>query len=246
MRNLSRHTPRLVVAQMIVAIAAALLPLSHHAQAQTADPSSERWEATIVKFEENDRQQPPPEAALLFTGSSTVVHWRTLADDFAFAPVINRGFGGSQVSDLLAYVERVVIAYKPRVVVVYSGDNDINAGKTPERVLADFATLQARIHAALPETRLVIVGPKLSPRRWHLTEAFRAVNAGLAQWAAQIDGVEVFDICDLMLGADGLPRAELYSDGLHLTPEGYAVWTAYLEPRLRAVWQQALAADPTQ
>jgi len=200
---------------------------------------SERWEPTIQAFEERDRKSPPPEGAILFTGSSTIVKWQTLADDFPFAPVINRGFGGSQVPDLLEYVDRVILAYRPRIVVVYSGDNDIAAGRTPRQVLGDYATLQARVHESLPETPLVIVGVKPSPNRWGLAEAMHQTNVALAAWAQETDDAYLVDVWSAMLGADGLPRPELYSDGLHMTPEGYRIWTAILAPKLQAIWNAA-------
>ena len=200
---------------------------------------SEQWEPTIVAFEEQDREAPPAPGMILFTGSSTVVKWSTLAEDFPFAPVLNRGFGGSQVPDLLEYLDRVIVAYRPGVVVVYSGDNDIAAGRQPEQVLADLAELQTRIHSALPETPLLIVTVKPSPNRWGLADAMREVNTGLARWADGMDLTEIVDIWEPMLGADGLPRPELYSDGVHLTPEGYRLWTARLAPRLREVWESA-------
>jgi lysophospholipase L1-like esterase len=197
---------------------------------------SEQWEAAIEAFEERDRQSAPNEGAMLFTGSSTIVRWETLARDFPFAPVLNRGFGGSQVPDLLEYLDRVIVAYRPRVVVVYSGDNDLAAGRTPRQVLEDYRSLQSRVHESLPGTPLVIVGLKPSPNRWEIADAMREVNDGLASWARTIDLTEVVDVWGAMLGADGLPRPELYSDGLHLTPEGYRVWTDRLSPRLKALW----------
>lgn len=207
-----------------------------------ADPPPERWEETMKTFEENDGEQAPPARPMLFTGSSTIVRWSTLSEDFPFAPVINRGFGGSQVSDLLAWADRVILPYQPRVAVVYSGDNDIAAEKTAERVVGDFVKLQAMIHEALPETETVIIGPKLGPKRWHLADVFRAVNDGLAEWADGISGVEVLDINEVMLGTDGLPRPELYCDGVHLTPEGYAAWTGFLAPRLQTIWARSIEA----
>ncbi len=108
-----------------------LLPVLNVVREETPELAPERWGETIAKFEERDRETPPPESPLLFTGSSTVVAWKTVAEDMPFAPVINRGFGGSQVSDLLYYLDRVIIAYRPRMVVLYSGDNDIAAGKEP-------------------------------------------------------------------------------------------------------------------
>ncbi|MBD3292221.1 MAG: hypothetical protein GF393_04810 [Armatimonadia bacterium] len=197
---------------------------------------SEQWEPTIRAFARQDLEAPPDPGAMLFTGSSTIVKWDTLAEDFLFAPVLNRGFGGSQVPDLLAYFERVILPYDPRIVVVYSGDNDIAAGRTPEQVLADYAELQGLIRDGVPGAPLVIVGLKPSPNRWHLAEAMCRVNSGLERWASGTERTEVVPVWHAMLSDEGVPRGELYSDGLHLTPAGYRVWTERLAPRLRALW----------
>jgi len=221
----------------IAILSVMLLPVLSVVRDQTPELAPERWEETIAKFEERDRETPPPDSPLLFTGSSTVVQWKTVAEDMPFAPVINRGFGGSQVSDLLYYVDRVIIAYRPRMVVIYSGDNDISAGKDPALVLADYAAVEARIHAALPETTLVIVSVKPSVKRWHLAEPMLQLNALLPQWTAQRERTEYLSVWDEMLGEDGQPRPELYSDGLHMTPEGYRIWTEVMRPRLQALWE---------
>jgi len=197
---------------------------------------SEQWEPTIQAFEQRDREAPPDPGAMLFTGSSTIVRWDTLADDFAFAPVLNRGFGGSQVPDLLAYFDRVILPYSPRIVVVYSGDNDLSAGRAPEQVLGDYAQLQRLIHADLPGALLVIVGLKPSPNRWHLAEAMCQVNSGLERWASETERTQVAPVWHAMLDEGGVPREELYSDGLHLTAAGYRIWTESLAPRLRGLW----------
>lgn len=198
---------------------------------------SERWEPTIQAFEERDREAPPVPGAMLFTGSSTIVRWETLADDFPFAPVLNRGFGGSQVADLLEYADRVIVAYRPRVVVIYSGDNDFTAGKSVGQIVGDYAELERRVHAALPATPLVIIGLKPSERCWQFADAMREFNARLADWARGTADVELVPIWAAMVGADGRPRPELYCDGLHLTPEGYRIVTERLAPRLRVLWE---------
>src|SRR5712691_8582720 len=103
-----------------------------------ADPPREsQWEKTIAAFEEADRKQPPPKQGALFVGSSSIRMWK-LKESFPDLPVINRGFGGSHIADSVQFAERIVIPHEPRVVVFYAGDNDLNSGKTVERVEADF------------------------------------------------------------------------------------------------------------
>src|SRR5204862_2402388 len=115
----------LLLAPMLFAAEA---PAEKRQPAQTAAAAapSAKWEKEIQAFEAADKKQPPPEGAVLFTGASGIRMWKTLAADFPDQKVINRGFGGSEMADATYFAERIVIPYKPRVVVVQAGGNDIN------------------------------------------------------------------------------------------------------------------------
>ena len=198
----------------------------------SADPAS-RWENQIRRFEEQDRQQMPPRDGFLFVGSSSIVGWK-LEKHFPDLPVINRGFGGSDLSDSVAFAERIVIPYHPRVVVLYAGDNDIAHNKTPLTVLADYRAFADKVRAALPNTKLVFIAIKPSIRRWHLVEQMREANR-LIKEVADADPLQEFlDIDPLMIGDDGKPKAELFKpDGLHLNEDGYQLWSSLLRPHLK-------------
>src|SRR5436305_5469999 len=116
-------------------LALALLLLLGAAESQTAPAP---FENEIRAFEQADAKSPPPKDAVLFLGSSSIRLWKTLEQDMPGMKVINRGFGGSQVSDSVRYADRIVLPYRPKLIVFYAGDNDIAAGKSPQRVLADF------------------------------------------------------------------------------------------------------------
>jgi lysophospholipase L1-like esterase len=147
---------------------------------------------------------------------------------------LNRGFGGSQLADVAALADRVVTPYKPRLVIVYAGDNDIAAGKTPEQVVAAYQKLVEKIHGQLPEARIAFISIKPSLRRWHLIEQIRHANRSIAELAAADERLEFVDIEPVMLGPDGLPRKELFrDDGLHLNAAGYEVWAERLRPVLK-------------
>lgn len=211
------------------ALAAALLVAAVLVRAQ--DPT--RLESEIAAFERADAAKPPPPAPVVFTGSSSIRMWPALAAAFPDQPVLNRGFGGSEMSDLLHYFDRVVTVYRPPLVVVYEGDNDLAAGESPARVLAEYEQFVARVHAALPGTGILLLAVKPSPSRAAWMDAQRALNAGLRDLAAFDPAVGLVDVFTPMLGSDGLPRRELFlSDQLHLTPAGYAVWHAALDPVL--------------
>src|SRR4029453_17577777 len=133
-----------------VALVATFLALVAPLRAQE---KADKWEKDIAAFEAQDKAKPPPENEIVFVGSSTIRMWKT-AEAFPDLKVINRGFGGSEIADAVTYAERIVLPSRPRIVVVFAGGNDINAGKTPERVADDFKALAAKIHAALPKTKI--------------------------------------------------------------------------------------------
>jgi lysophospholipase L1-like esterase len=197
--------------------------------------AAERWEPAIREFERQDAVNPPPRGEIVFVGSSSIVGWDVQAS-FPDLGCINRGFGGSYMEDAARYADRIVVPYRPRVVVVYSGDNDIAHGRTPDQVIAAARSLVADLHAKLPETRIVLISIKPSPRRWHLFAKMQEANRGLAALARNDAQVRFVDVTAAMLGADGNPRPELYvDDGLHLTPAGYALWASLVRPELDAV-----------
>ena len=200
--------------------------------AGSAAPAS-RWENHIRRFEEQDRRQMPPRDGFLFVGSSSIVGWN-LEKHFPDMPVINRGFGGSEISDSIEFAERIVIPYHPRVVVLYAGDNDIAHNKTPQTVLADYKTFAAKVRSALPDTKLVFIAIKPSILRWKLVDQVREANR-LIKEVTDADPLQEFvDIDPPMIGDDGKPKAELFKpDGLHLNEDGYQLWSSLVRPHLK-------------
>jgi lysophospholipase L1-like esterase len=212
---------------------ALLLLVVRHLGAQPARPDTGRFEGEIRAFEARDREAPPPRDAVLFVGSSTIRMWCTLDRDFPELKVVNRGFGGSEMTDLLFYAERVVLPYRPRTVVLYEGDNDLAAGKSPADVRALFRRFTALVRERLPDARVVVLSIKPSVARETLLGATRAANAMLREDAARDPHLIYVDLFTPMLGRDGKPRAELFGgDGLHMNSEGYALWRARLKPVL--------------
>jgi lysophospholipase L1-like esterase len=191
-----------------------------------------RWEPVIAKFEAQEKVDPSPPGGIVFYGSSTIVRW-DLKKYFPDLVAINRGFGGSQMADARYFVGRVVIPLRPKTVVVYSGDNDLARGDTPEKIAAEFRELCRLIHAQLPETRIIVLGVKPSLARAHLLEKQRTVNRLLQKLCENDPRLRFVDTEKLMLRADGSIRKELLAaDGLHLSEEGYRLWTETLRPLL--------------
>lgn len=209
-----------------IAILAVLLPLTLKAD----------LESEIQAFEAADAVSPPPPGATLFVGSSTINNWPDLAASFPSHSVLNRGFGGSQMSDVLFYFDRVVAAYHPPRIVVYEGDNDLAAGKSVSQVFNDYSNFMARVEQALPGTVIGFVSVKPSPSRVGILPQMQQLNAQVRA-LAQARGHRYIDTHTPMLNASGQPRPELFvSDMLHMNAAGYALWTEIIEPVL-AGWE---------
>jgi len=202
------------------------------AAAEKADPK--RWEPEIREFEQADAAMAPPKDGIVFIGSSSIRLWTTLSMDFPGMPVINRGFGGSQLPEVTAFVGRIVTPYRPRQVIVYCGGNDINEGRSAEDVLADSKALAAAIHATLPGARIAFITIGPNPARWSQIETVRTANRLVAAWAATDPRVSVIDVFHAMLGPDGLPKPDIFvEDRLHMNAKGYAIWRGIIGPHLR-------------
>jgi len=216
-------------------LSATAAPLLFHPSeaAEPAGKPADRWESSIARFEALDAKHPPPKEAILFIGSSSIVGW-DLAKSFPGLPVINRGFGGSHLADSVRYAERIVLPYRPKIVVLYAGDNDLAAGKSPEQVWEDYKAFVNKVHAALPQTKIIYIGIKPSIARWKLIDNIRKANRLIAETAAADQRLAFVDIEKPMLAPDGKPRQELFkADGLHLNQTGYKLWSDLLRPHLK-------------
>lgn len=221
---------------MRAGFAAALVSLlsivatSAHAQSAPAVP--DQWERDIAAFEEADRQSPPPHGEIVFVGSSTIRLWNTAAA-FPDLKIINRGFGGSSLADTVRHAERIIIPHAPRLVVVYAGDNDISGGVLAEQVAFEFERLVRLIHAKLPQTRILYLAIKPSVLRWLSDSRMDMANEMIRSICEKDNRLAILDMGDVMLGWDERPRPELFvSDGLHLSEEGYRIWTMLVRPFL--------------
>jgi lysophospholipase L1-like esterase len=205
------------------------------ARTEAADkaPLSTRFEPQIIAFETRDKGAPPSQGAILLTGASNIVRWKSFAEDLPGYQVINRGFGGSHLADVAHYADRVIIPYRPKMVIVQGGGNDLNSGKTPEEVLRDAQTLVSKIRTALPETRIAFVSISPSIARWNQREKQAELNKLLSDFLSQGDKLDFIDVNEMFLGPDGKPRAELFvADGLHLSEAGFKARAKLILPYL--------------
>ena len=223
-RGLAAQTPAPAAAEPVA-------PKTSREEPATA-AKADQWAAEIAKFEAADQATPFAPGGIVFVGSSSIRLWN-LAAAFPGRPVLNRGFGGTQILDSVHHVDRLVIRHKPATVVFYAGDNDLSAGRSPQQVAADFEAFVTRIHAALPATRIAFIGIKPSIARWALIAKVREANRLVREACDRDDRLGYVDVDAAMLGWDGKPRPDLFvKDGLHMSQKGYDIWNALVRPFL--------------
>jgi lysophospholipase L1-like esterase len=199
--------------------------------AQVAPPY---WKE-IVAFKKMDSAQSPPVNPILFVGSSSITKWTDVGDYFPGYPVVNRGFGGSTLLDLIRYSYDVIIPYQPKQVIIFCGENDLaySDSITAAEVVKRFKTLFGIIRVNLPETIINYVSIKPSPARKNVRNKVIESNKEIKSFMKRQRWSGYIDVYSAMIDAAGNPRAELFmADSLHMKPEGYAVWAEIIKPYL--------------
>ena len=199
----------------------------------TALHNYDRWEKEIAAFEAADRTEMPASGGILFTGSSTIRLWKTLASDFPGLPVINRGFGGSEIADATHFADRIIFPYKPKQIFIRAGVNDVHDGRLPHEVAEDFVDFVRLVHSRLPRTEIYFIAINPAPSRWGEVDKIRALNKKVRKLALKMPRVGYIDTYDISLNSDGAARPELFvADRLHFSPEGYKLLTERVRPYL--------------
>ena len=238
-----------LVAGVLLFAGGATRPVPVHAQAGAMPdyvlpaepvPAKETYAKEINAFWEADKKQPPPKNAVLFMGSSSVRIWKTLARDFGEIPVINRGFGGSQIFQSTHYLDRIALPYAPKIIVLFAGTNDLASGKTPQKVLTDYKEFVAAVHAKLPGTRIVFISISPTVARWKNEANVLETNYLIEKFTFQnntpTQKLTYLSTHNSLLTPDGLPPASLLKeDGLHLNEDGYRVLVGLVKPRIMAL-----------
>jgi lysophospholipase L1-like esterase len=218
-------------AALCATLALAQTPPQSPPQSPLQRAAEDRWEQTLAAFAAADLKNAPPRGAVLFVGSSSIRLWDDLEEQFKDSRVLKRGFGGSRLTDCVKHLDRLVITYQPRLVMLYAGDNDLAEGGSPEEVLERVKAFADGVHGRLPDTQVTFISIKPSPARRALIQKARAANELVRAYADTHPKVDYIDVFTPMLAADGAPRAELFrNDALHLNNEGYALWRKIIQP----------------
>lgn len=205
------------------------------------DPDPERYQQAIDEFIASDTRNPLTDKPVIFVGSSSIRLWK-LAEYYPSLPGLNRGFGGSQLSDVNHYIEPLILKHSPSIVVLYAGENDVAQGKPAEAVLEDFKIFTEQILQALPKTQIVFISIKPSPHRWQIWSQMQKTNQTIQAFINTRDNLHYVDISAFMIDETG-PIPTLYrKDGLHMKKSGYDIWTRELNKLLIPLYSSIKAS----
>lgn len=207
----------------------ALLSVSHG----FAQKENQPFYSDIQAFKKQDSINPPPKGAIVFVGSSSFTKWQNVQQMFPGYTIINRGFGGSTLTDVIRYADDVIYPYQPKQVVIYCGDNDIANGTDSKVVTERFKTLFQMIRKNSPGVSIVFVSIKPSPSREKFMPVVKQTNQLIKNYLWQAGNAGYVDVFSLMLNTEGKARPELFlEDNLHMKPEGYVIWQKAIQPFL--------------
>jgi len=194
-------------------------------------PADAPFRDEILRFAVLDRESPPPECPVLFVGSSSIRLWSTLKEDMAPLPVLNRGFGGSTIAQSNMYFDRIVAPYRPRAIVLYAGENDLDGGQTPGAAASEFGRFMQLKRDRLGKTPVFYISAKPSKLRFSQIDTQTQLNAAIRAMAAVSDDLTFIDVVTPML-RDGRPQNLYVEDGLHMNAAGYAIWRSVVRGAL--------------
>lgn len=227
-----RSRSRLIALLGLCVLAVALSASAAAATSASSATLERELGAEVDRFVEADRAALPASCQVLFVGSSSIVKWReTLAADMAPMPVINRGFGGSHIEYVNRWLDQIVAPYRPRAIVFYAGENDIDAGKSVDRVVDDFDAFMVRKTRALGKVPVYFISVKPSKLRLAELSLQGQVNDAIRARAAARSDLRYIDVVPPML-EHGKPKDIFVSDGLHMNAAGYAIWTQVVRAAL--------------
>ncbi len=204
-----------------------------------AQQKLDRFENTIESFEKEDAQNGYQPDAILFTGSSSIRKWTSLTEDMTPIPVINRGFGGSTIPEVLHYADRIILPHHPKIIVFYCGENDLANDNTKSNLaLKSFKLFYEYVERNLPDTKVFFLAIKPSVSRWKYWDKFLDANKKLAKFMENKDNYFFVDTATPMLDNNGVVFQDIFvKDNLHMNPKGYAIWTGVLKPILEEYYK---------
>jgi lysophospholipase L1-like esterase len=198
-----------------------------------------RFGDAIESFMRDDSLNPPPKGAILFVGSSIFRQWTSLKTHMSPLPVFNRAFGGSRTSEVLYYMDKIVLPYAPRIIVYYCGSNDVNAGEPAQNIFMRFREFTERVGSELPHTLIFFVSINRAPQKMKKWEVVDSANALVKDYCLRRKNLGYIDVNPVLFDREGKPRLDLYKDDkLHFKEPAYEEFTSVIKPVIEKAWKE--------
>lgn len=204
-----------------------------------AQQKLDKFESAILKYEEQDQKNGYQPESVLFTGSSSIRMWKSLAEDMSPIPVLNRGFGGSTIPEVTYYADRIILPHHPKIIVFYCGENDLsNDEAKSDLALKSFEEFHRFMNDKLPKTKVFFIAIKPSISRWHYWSKMNEANEKIEKFINSKDNYYFVDTASGMLDENGTVLQDIFiKDNLHMNAKGYAIWTKVVKPLLEEYYQ---------
>lgn len=219
---------KLGIACVSVLLAALIVAVVVQFELLDGDPDPGRFSDLIGEFAQEEFRSDSTESPIVFVGSSSIRGWH-LDQSFPGLPILNRGMGGAELSDIIFYIDELVLNHEPYLVVVYAGENDIAGGKSSASVFEDYQRFTDLVRAHLPDTPIIYISIKPTPRHRSKWSKMDRANQLIRDYASSDSRLEFVDVSSKMMILEGQLVEDFYAeDRLHLSREGYALWTREL------------------
>ncbi|MEH6747328.1 MAG: SGNH/GDSL hydrolase family protein [Maribacter arcticus] len=220
MRYKNHHSTQLSISKLFL-ICFCITFSSFYCSAQSENTFANEVEAITARY---DTIWDTNKETIVFTGSSSVRLWKNLEQRFPNHQIVNSGFGGSESSDLLYFLNDLVLSYNPKQVFIYEGDNDLWAKKRPNQVLNTTEEIIRRIKANNPSTQIILIAAKPSISRWEIRRKYKKLNRKFERLAKKDIQLDYVDVWHTMLNNRKLMTDIFIEDGLHMNQKGYDIW----------------------
>ena len=186
-----------------------------------------RWEADIREIDSLNAVEYSDDNTLLVTGSSSVRLWDSIQTDLAPYQVMQRGYGGSKLSDYKLYAERIIKPHPFKAIVVFVA-NDIRGGeddRSPREMFQLYQTLVENIRNRNPDTPVFWIETTPTPSRWNVNPKARKANKLIRDWSGESEDLHFISTFDAYMTPGLLPDSTYFrEDMLHLNRKGYTQW----------------------
>jgi lysophospholipase L1-like esterase len=170
---------------------------------------------------------------ILLLGASIAERWDkdVWQRHFGKESMVNEGVGGWTSTDILSLLTKEGLKVNPRLVILLTGSNDLEAGRDFGAVTENMREIARKICSLAPAAKVLVLG--ILPRGENplnpLRAKIKAENRNLAQ-IADSKFIYFLDVGSVLVHPDGRLSQDISPDQVHFTERGYELITTAIQP----------------